>query len=413
MLVALAINFSAQHAAAGEAVFQSGDVLEITSETPIPGDAYFAGNKVTISADIPGDLFVAGETVEVTGNVGGCVYAAGQSVTISGSVGGTVRAAGNLVSLTTTSIGRDLFAAANEVTISPETIIAGSANVGGAKVVLGGVYEGSTRVAAVNVRLTGNFKKTVFVEVGKADNVGPSGMTVEASAVLEDKFQVRGREPYVEEGATLASPVEYIRVEQAIEQPSVIPPIVRTLLVHWLEFSGVGLLFALLFPTKSRVYLRNFGARPLRVMLMGPLFHILLLLASIAVAFGIATVVLGLGLVQLPEPIPVVLGIGFVSLVLMLGGGSILAIFVAPTLFAGWLTRTLLRFLPGFKDDAIFLPMISGGLFVAAISIIPFAGPYLLLVFVVFATGVYLCGTLPPPAYTPTPEQKKGYERIR
>lgn len=379
----------------------------------IPGDAYFAGGQVTVLADIPGDLFVAGNRVEINGNVGGCVYAAGQSVTINGSVGGTVRAAGDSVSIQAPSIGRDLFIAGNELTVSPDTTIAGSANVGGNKVVLEGVYEGTTRVAGVNVRLTGNYKKPVYVEVGKAENLGPSGMTVESSAVLEDSFQVRGRQPFVEEGASLASPVEFIREPMAQPQKQLIPSIVRSFLTNWLLYTGIGLVFVLLFPSKSRVYLRNFGARPIRVLVMGPLFHILLALASAAVVLGIAMLVLGLGLVQLAEPIPALLAVGFVVIVMMIGGGSILSFFVGPTLFGGWLTRTFLRFLPGFKDDAIFLPMISGGLLIAAISIIPLFGLLVILTIMFFAAGVFLCGTLPPPAYEPPPVQKRGYERIK
>ena len=402
---------------AGESAFRSGEIVEIPETEVVTGDFYVAGNEVTVHCDIPGDLFVAANKVIVTGDVGGAVYAAGNEVTVSGSVQGTVRVTGNRIAVDSPRVGRDLFAAGNEVAISDSTTIEGGSYVAGNQLTLAGTYTGTVRLAGQRIKLGGHFQSPLHVEVGGMEVPGDASkfeeLTVEASAKIDDEFTVHGRSPLVEEGATIAvEPVVTVRTKT--EKPrGMLPSVVRTLLSRWLQFTGVGLLFALLFPSRSRVFMRNFGARPVRVLLMGPLFNILLLLAAVAVVLGCAAILLGLGMLEFGEPMPLTVWVSSVAFVMLVGGGVILTGFVAPTLFGGWLTRTFLRWLPGFRGDALVLPMITGGLVVAGISIIPIAGGIVLAILCLFTAGIFLCGTLPPPAYTPDAKEKRGYERIR
>ena len=83
-----------------EDIFAAGGNIEITS--PIDQDIFAAGNTITIegSAD---DIFAAGNTITLrpTTTITGDAYLAGQTVTLAGTIKGDVRVAGQQVVIAT------------------------------------------------------------------------------------------------------------------------------------------------------------------------------------------------------------------------------------------------------------------------------------------------------------------------
>jgi hypothetical protein len=400
-------------ASAGEAVHRTGQKIEIGAEEVIDGDFFCTGETILMRGKVAGDLFVIGQSATIEGSVGGSVHFLGQTLKLSSEITGSVRAAGEKIFVEKGKIGRDLTVAGSEISVANGVTIGGGLAAAGKRIDIAGEVTGSTQLTALRGRLNGHFMGPVTVNHASAGNERIVGMDVGAEARLEQGLVVRGgKEPRIEEGAEVQGETTYIRQEsepEAVKQFSFLRP----LLIMWFQFAVAGIGFRLLFPSRCRNYLRNFGARPGRVVVFGPLYYILIVLVGAVVVSGCATMVIGLGMLEIAEPLPLLITITFVAIVLFWGGGGLLGTWVAPTLFAGWLTRTLMGWAPGFRSDAMLLPLLFGSLLMACVSIIPLAGIWIWGALALFAAGVFLTGATPPPTHQGVSREPKGYERIR
>lgn len=391
-----------------------GDRVHLDAAETIDGDLFCAGNSIVVSGTVTGDLFAIGESIEIDGKIGGSVHLLGRSAEVDAEIGGSLRAAlGESLTIGGGTIGRDLNASTSTLVVRRGTVISGGVGAAARRADIDADVTDTTRLIVARGSLGGRFGGPVEIEqVAMGGNVAETGMTIDPEAVLEGDLKVRGgREPDRQEGSTIRGTVDY-------QRPAAVPAVgrswLRTLLASWVQFAIAGILFRVLFPTRSRHAIRNFGARPLRVVVFGPLFLILLVLVGAAVVAGCAALATGLGLVGLAEPIPMLIVIALLAIAMIWCGGLLAASWVAPTLFAGWLARTLLGWLPGFRREAMLLPIIAGSLIMAAIASLPTVGFFLWGAIALFGSGVFLVGAVPPVAKTPAVgNSPRGYERIR
>ena len=91
----------------------------VTVAGTVKGDVYCAGKSVIVTGTVEGDVLCAGQTVKVSGKVGGDVRLAGQSVTVDGTIAKSASLAGATIDITKSgNIGQDITAAGETVTIS-------------------------------------------------------------------------------------------------------------------------------------------------------------------------------------------------------------------------------------------------------------------------------------------------------
>ena len=116
------------------AVFKTGDTITITGT--VNGDIYCAGQTISINATVNGDVLCAGQSVDINGTVNGNVRAAGESINLDGLVTRSVTLVGQNITVAGSShvtddatlsgqninvdgsVGRDVWAAANQMTIN-------------------------------------------------------------------------------------------------------------------------------------------------------------------------------------------------------------------------------------------------------------------------------------------------------
>ena len=127
--------------AAGETV---DDTLVIAAET------------VLVRGDVTGDLLAAGRRIEIDGNVEGNVVAFAETVTIRGTVGGSVVSAAERVELRQAATGRDLWAAAETVSVDMGSKVAGNATLAGEKTIVAGSVGKDLYAMAETVELDGS-----------------------------------------------------------------------------------------------------------------------------------------------------------------------------------------------------------------------------------------------------------------
>jgi hypothetical protein len=180
---------------------EGGDVRTASASVVINGQAASiraAGASVAIHADVAGSADVAGAEVTVDGSVGQARLAGG-SVTLTGDVAGDAYIAGGVLAITS-RIGGQLFAAGGQVTIGPQSVIVGSAKVGGGKVTFDGRAENGARLSGGSVTLNGTVSGDLTLEGGQ--------IVIGATAVVTGNVLIRSvNEPTIVEGSQISGTV--------------------------------------------------------------------------------------------------------------------------------------------------------------------------------------------------------------
>ena len=115
------------------------------------GDAYMAGDNVTLSGDAVDDAFIVGNTVVISAPVEGSAHAGGRSVSISAPVGNGLYAAGVNVNVAA-DVGGDAQLAGDTVLVAAPVL--GDVRVAAQRVELTGAIGDSALIAAENILLT-------------------------------------------------------------------------------------------------------------------------------------------------------------------------------------------------------------------------------------------------------------------
>ncbi len=146
-------------------------------------DHVVIGGSITIEDDDTGDVVALGGQIDIGGNIGGDMVAIGGQVDIDVHSEGEIVAIGGQVTvegITTSSavvfggdldvgliVGDELVVAGGQVSIDPETNVAGEARIFGGDVSVDGVYSGNVKTGGGSITLNGHFSDTV--EIGGYD----------------------------------------------------------------------------------------------------------------------------------------------------------------------------------------------------------------------------------------------------
>jgi cytoskeletal protein CcmA (bactofilin family) len=150
----------------------------------IEGSVEAIGGEIDIDARVDDGVEVVGGDIRIAGVVGEDVEAMGGEITIAAEIGGGVEAAGGEISFGG-SVGENVEMAAGELRFLEGSYIAGDLYGAGEYIRIAGTIDGDVHVLGVDVIITD-------------------------TAVINGYVEVEGPEaPIVEEGATLAHPVEY------------------------------------------------------------------------------------------------------------------------------------------------------------------------------------------------------------
>lgn len=136
------------------------------------GDAYAAGQTVTLNEGATHDAFIAGYNVALSGAVAGDAHLGGFDVQSNADVGGSIYAAGFSVTIGGT-VKRDVTAAGNMVSLKVTQPIPGNVRLAGANVVVDSEVDGSLLVSGAAVTLNTPVKGD-FSFYGDTLSFGPS-----------------------------------------------------------------------------------------------------------------------------------------------------------------------------------------------------------------------------------------------
>jgi hypothetical protein len=309
----------------------------------VSGRIYAAGALVTVGGSADGDLKAGGGTVEVNGRFGGRVHVAAAALRFNGTAARSVEA-----------IGASL-------EFGPATDISGPLSAAGAHITAAGKFGGPVHLGGATIAFDGEAARNVTLDAARV-TVGPN-------AVINGNLIVR----------TLTAPeiaaTAKITGETIIREPSLwwlIPRWLWRVMLAVVMAAGTvlaGLILIWIARGAFEDALANATLRPFSSGLIGlltlillPIVTGLLLATIIGFSFGLALLLL----------IPF----------LIVGGHAVVATCIGVWIF----DRT------GEPRSAgrLFLYLLAGAILVAAVWLIPWAGPILLALALLVGTGAWL-----------------------
>jgi hypothetical protein len=338
--------------AAGATVIVNGQAASVRA----------AGASVAIHADVAGNADAAGAEVTVDGDVGGARLAGG-SVTLTGNVAGDALIGGGVVTVTS-SVGGSLKVGGGQVSIGPQAVIAGPTRIGGGTITFDGRAEGGARLTGGSVRVNGSVTGDLVVEGGRII-IGPT-------AVVSGNVVVRSlNEPTVDPSANIAGTVR-------LEAPSTWWD--RAMFESWpFRFGLAAFLAASALITGIVLMVLGRGTfedattlarlKVVSSFLIGLVSLILLPIVAIALMATVAGIPAGLALLF---AIPILVVVSYA----VAATGLADLIFNRPRA-----PRVAVR-------TVIFL--IVGSILLGLISLIPVAGPIIILVLLIVGAGAFL-----------------------
>jgi cytoskeletal protein CcmA (bactofilin family) len=185
--------------------FRKGDTVEIEKSEKIKGDAFVSGHNVKIEGDVDGDLFLFCQNADIEGHVTGDVIAFAQIVRVNGQVDGNLRSFTNTIVIGG-NVSKNMLSFGESITLDPAGKVGGSATVFSNSFTVDG-HIGRDFLGFINgMTLSGSI-------AGALDAQGNT-LRFNSGSQVDGPVKFKGpNEPTVSQGAKLASPVEYTKVE--------------------------------------------------------------------------------------------------------------------------------------------------------------------------------------------------------
>jgi len=273
--------------AAALTVASGAQPSEPDTKASVRADNYYAaGNELELTSPMGADVIVAGRRIDIKEHVVGDILAAGWRVTLSAPADDDVRIAAGEIAIAAPVAG-DLTVAGGDVTVGTEAHVGGRSWVTGNTVRVAGTFERELQIAGATVQISGETRQPLKVIADKLE-------ILPGARVLAGMSYKSPTEALVAEGATVAGPIAFDRIEQAEARKARQFPTGSSVLfaVH-LFFAG--LLVILYLPRFEVSVVETLRARPGRSLLAGfalfvttPVAALLLVMSVLGLPIGFA-----------------------------------------------------------------------------------------------------------------------------
>jgi len=334
------------------AELRSSDNVNIPSDVTINDDLYVAGGTVTINGTINGDLIVAGGNVTINGTVRDDAMIAGGTVVVAGDIGQSIRAAGGNLTING-EVGEDLVVSGGNVDASSSSTIGRDVLLASGSARLSGPVGRGVRGAIGSL--------TIDTRIGNGVRVNVGNLTLTGQAVINgDLVYTSENTADIADGARVTG--EITRREPPVDEPGVAGRIF-SFIASFIAAFLFGLLLLLLFPAGTVRVADTVRESPWISLLLG--FALLIVVPAAIIILLILVVT-----------IPISLAILFFY---------VLGIYLAKVFVGLALGRTMVGY---FKwNIGNILAFLIGLAIVMLLGLIPFIGPLVRFVYIIFGLG--------------------------
>lgn len=349
---------------------QAGENYSLNKDVVFADDLMVTGGEVTIDGTVDGDLVVFGGNVFMNGTVQGDLMVAGGSVVLKGTVVDDLVVAGGNMMLS--SVVGDNVLMTGGMIQSDEQFSAGrDVYAGGGTITLRGSAGRDLKVSGGNVIANMKVGRNMEGEYGML-TLGPEA-TVEGNLNYTSTQEARLDNAAVVKGEkTFTKQSERREASTAVKESAASRAIAA---VSGKIFWGIGflilaLVLSLLFPRGIQTVANTVKAKPGKSVLFG---LVAMLLAPMAA---------------------VLLMVTFLGIPLAIACMTALAIlwFLAKVVLAYWVGEMLLTSVFRSKNVSPFSGTLLGGIVILLVSLVPFAGVFLIFIGKLVTLGALLLG---------------------
>ncbi len=303
----------------------AGKVTNITS--PVDRDLFAAGSQVSVDTTVSGDAYVAGSEVNIKGRLNGNLIVAGGTVTISGTV------------------SKNLIIAGGQVIIDKSAVINGYVLGAGNELTVSGTVNGPARFAGNSFSLTNTAQIAGDLEVySESSNIDP------AAKILGEKRITQAPQPQAQARnipSRVGSEFSAFNLFLFLSQILVLIVLIRIL---------APFIFTLVDSTlKSPLAALGWGL--IRLIIL-PFLALILLITIIGIPLGILTI-------------------------FFYGLGLYLSVLISGMAVGRWLFQR-----KWINNENFYLQSIVGYLIIFILGWIPFVGPIIKFVALLFGLGL-------------------------
>jgi len=391
-----------------------GEDVVIAMGEVISEDLYVSAASFTLNGTVKGDVIVAAQTVTINGTIEGDLMAAGQAVIINGKVLDDTRIAGMTLFLgESASIGDDLFGAGYSLEARPGSKVGGSLAFGGGQALLAGNVKDNAFMAGGGLELTGEIGGNLKVEVGEAQAsngpppsmfMPPTGVTmptVNPGLAVDPSARIGGNLEYTQTkdlsipGGVVVGNITRIEPQLSPEQVAAAPKpfaqrvgdwflnLIRTILTLFL----LGLLLGWLFPRFVRQAGEKLQAKPWHSLGWGVVSYAALFFAILVVLIAMILLALLFGVLTLGKLSSLSVGLGLLTIVLLVFGFVLAAGFVVKIVASGLVGKLILnKAKPGLGEHKVW-PLLVGVGVIAILISLPYVGWLFKMLLIFFGLG--------------------------
>jgi len=388
---------------------RGGEEVIIPAGEVVADDLYATGNRVVIDGTVDGDLVAIGSEVIVNGTVTGDLLAGAQSITINGTVQDDVRAGGSVIEVGPAGVvGDDLVVAGYALVTRPGSVVGGDVLFTGFQALLGGDVTGKVLVFGNGLQIESSvggdveaylggdgpgggvpgFNPMNFIPGMPQIEVVPPGLTLGPNATIGGDLAYSAVSAAEIPAGSVAGEVVYDQVEAPAAEPvNRVTDFLLEFIQRFIVTTLVGLLLVWLVPLWVRRPVQFVREQPWPSLLWGLGAYFLVPLAILLVIGVVVLIGLIFGLIGLGN---LATALVLVTIALL---GSVLVLFALLLLYGtkviiGDLTgRAILgRLSQGLAESRVW-PLILGLLLITFLISIPYLGPVINFVVMLFGLG--------------------------
>ena len=389
--------FLLSYAVSLQAEVRQGIEVLIAKDEVIDDDVYIIAQKAIVNGTIKGDLIIFGQQVEINGSVEGDLIASVQQVSVNGKVGDDIRIAGQILSIRDNAdIGDDLIAAGYSLECTEASQVQGEVNFAGYQSVLAGNVGKKVRIASAKCELSGTFGEDIeaVVDGGSYSSAGfwadripdvPPGLTLKESADIAGNLKYQStQEALIDPGSTISGTIEHSQIDSGEAKPVTVKDRLLVMVRQFFALVLVGILLIYVCPKWTGQVVNNVQRRPLASMGWGLLTLVTVITGTILLLVATIAIAILLGYISLGNLILTWVGLGALTMAVVVIGFLIYSTWVAKVIVGVWIGN---RIINGSEWNARQrgLALLLGVLVLVVISWIPTLGS-------IVSLGVILTG---------------------
>lgn len=342
-LIALIVLMPFINVNAKDSLFEANDTINATGEKE--GTVFYAGSTITTDAEVDGISLLAGNTINFNGKTEYAIYA-GNMITINGSISKDAFIAGNMITLTKDAVlPRDVYVAGASVVINT--------NIGR------NIYVSSGTIELDNTTIEGNFTIDAS-RIKFGDNVNIKGtLKYNKSAIVEGISEATYPNLSIYDNFDDISKEE-IRRTNNIDK---IIGLIGVLLVGIITIAIFPNLFKKVTKTNEKLNVNEVLKK------LGLGFLMLFFLPVVAIMLFITVIGLSLGVISL----------------IIYGLAIYYSIIIAGCVIGNLILTKLIK-----RKENAYLSLLIGVVLITIIKLIPFVGPFIGFISLLFGLGIIL-----------------------